>query len=123
MGALCGAYPSAVRVRSRSTGLDFRLYEFRLGRKLILTAYLGDRPDIEHLRRRRAKKVGLDRNVFMASYVRAERGLVERESVVDVGERAETRFLHLWYSDLEPKDAGVADQIIDSLHLCLVKAA
>lgn len=115
MGGVCASYPARVRVTTKSPGLDFRFFEFHLGRRVILTAYLGDHPDIEHLGRLPGNAQRLGARGTLTSYAEPD----GRECLVEISEnRAGDRYVHLWYNGLNRAEAKVADAIVDSLHLC-----
>lgn len=115
LGELCVTYPAAIRVREQSRRLDFRIYEFRRGKKILLTAYLGDHPDLDAVQNIRGRKVRLSAACSMTSYTRPG----AYDAVVDLGEAAlGGRFVHVSYSGLGPDDGRIADQIIASMRVC-----
>jgi hypothetical protein len=115
MGEVCATYPAGVRVRDKSTGLDFRFFEFCRGQRVVLTAFMGDRPDTDLLSKPRGSLVRLGGSCTLASYPQAD----GRECLVDLGEnRPGERYVHFWYGGLSEGDVKLADGIIASLRLC-----
>jgi hypothetical protein len=120
MGELCATYPAGVQVRDKSTGLDFQFFEYRHGKTVLLTAYLGDRPDTDLLNKSHGNTIRLGGTCTLTSASQND----GRECLVDLGENKPGEwYLHLWYNGLSEGDTRLADGIISSLRLCERSAA
>jgi hypothetical protein len=104
-------YPDGGKIRTEQPSEDFFLFEFTYGGHVVLNGYIGDFP---------SPSKTLDRNEVIGGVaVKMTRstanGTLSKVVLFDRGEGSKSglpRYIHFWYDNLSPADAGIANKII-----------
>jgi hypothetical protein len=106
--------PNSVEVSQKSDVEDFELYEFRRGKKVILTIYIGNAPSFRDSEKQASQKVSLNGNTAFSFRKKTRIGL-SRDVLVELPTRKRwpTR-VHMFYRGLPQRLADVADRMIAS---------
>jgi hypothetical protein len=109
------ALPSDVLVNAGSPGEGFKLYDFHVGSRPLLFAYVGDRPNAPHFKWPGAVvDKELSSGLQGTCRLQKSQDATSRECLFRLSEDYPQK-LHIWYEKLNDDAKQVADKIVDSL--------
>ena len=110
-------YPKELNIEKKSPVEDFYIYTFKLGDKLILSAYVGNQPSLSLKDTKQVKFTDgqIDKLEYKSYQVQISDSVNDKEVLIKLSKDKWPVYIHFWYSKLNRSQAALADKIIFSV--------